>query len=43
MTGTGSMGAFEGGSIPPVMAHTGLRAKKRPMKIKGKPSDALRH
>lgn len=42
MTGTGSIGTFEGGSVPPVMAHTGLQAKKRRMKLKGKASDALR-
>ena len=53
MTGTTSMGTVDAGmppkatfigtgSVPPVMAHTGLRAKKRRMQLKGKASDALR-
>lgn len=42
MTGTGSMGTFEGGGSPPVIGQTGLKLKKRPLKLKGKPSDALR-
>lgn len=42
MTGTGSMGTFGGGGVPPVMAQTGLRSKKRRMKPTGKASDAMR-
>lgn len=41
MTGTGSCGTFSGG-VPPVMAQTGLRPKKRRMKPTGKASDAMR-
>lgn len=42
MTGTGSCGTFSGGGVPPVMAQTGLRSKKRRMKPIGKASDAMR-